>query len=104
VCPFYFGACFASYPIPKGYYLMGGERHMEPAVTVEEVYERYIRRLTPQQKQQLMEKIAQDLATPKLGQADSNPSLLDLAGLGAEVWQGMDAQQYVDQLRAEWDK
>jgi hypothetical protein len=64
----------------------------------------YIRRLTPQQKQQLMEKIAQDLATPKLGQADSNPSLLDLAGLGAEVWQGMDAQQYVDQLRAEWDK
>jgi hypothetical protein len=51
-----------------------------------------------------MEKIAQDLATPKLGQADSNPSLLDLAGLGAEVWQGMDAQQYVDQLRAEWDK
>jgi hypothetical protein len=83
---------------------MGGERHMEPAVTVEEVYERYIRRLTPQQKQQLMEKIAQDLATPKLGQADSNPSLLDLAGLGAEVWQGMDAQQYVDQLRAEWDK
>jgi hypothetical protein len=83
---------------------MGGELLMEPAVKVDELYEQHIRWLTPQQKRQLMEKIAQDLATLKPGQMVPNPSLLDLAGLGAEVWQGIDAQQYVDNLRAEWDK
>lgn len=30
------------------------------------------------------------------------PSLRDLRGLGKEVWQGIDAQEYVNDLRAEW--
>ncbi len=30
-------------------------------------------------------------------------SLMELAGLGAEIWQGVDAQDYVSQLRSEWD-
>jgi hypothetical protein len=30
-------------------------------------------------------------------------SILELAGLGAEVWQGIDAQAYINQLRSEWD-
>jgi len=29
-------------------------------------------------------------------------SLLELYGLGKEIWAGVDAQQYVDQLRSEW--
>ena len=31
-------------------------------------------------------------------------SILELAGLGEELWQGIDAQEYVNQLRSEWDK
>jgi hypothetical protein len=31
-------------------------------------------------------------------------SILALEGLGAEIWQGIDAQTYVDALRAEWDR
>lgn len=31
------------------------------------------------------------------------PSILDLAGLGREIWQGVDATDYVNQLRGEWD-
>ncbi len=31
-------------------------------------------------------------------------SLLELAVLGRELWAGIDAQQYVDQLRDEWDE
>jgi len=80
---------------------MGGELLMEPVAKVDELYEQHIRRLTPQQKWQLMEKIARDLATLKPSQVEPTPSLLDLAGLGAEVWQGVDAQQYVENLRAE---
>jgi hypothetical protein len=30
-------------------------------------------------------------------------SIMELEGLGAEVWQGMDAQEYVNQERSEWD-
>jgi hypothetical protein len=30
-------------------------------------------------------------------------SLLELEGLGAEIWQGIDAQDYVNELRKEWD-
>ena len=30
-------------------------------------------------------------------------SILELAGLGTEVWQGIDPQEYIDQLRSEWD-
>ncbi len=30
-------------------------------------------------------------------------SITELRGLGKELWQGMDAQAYVNQLRSEWD-
>jgi hypothetical protein len=31
------------------------------------------------------------------------PSLLDLQGMGREVWEGIDATAYVNSLRDEWD-
>ncbi len=30
-------------------------------------------------------------------------NIMDLEGLGAEIWQGIDAQDYVNQERASWD-
>jgi hypothetical protein len=30
-------------------------------------------------------------------------TLSELRGLGKEIWQGIDAQEYVNQLRSEWD-
>jgi len=30
-------------------------------------------------------------------------SILELEGLGAEIWAGVDAQQYVNELRNDWD-
>jgi hypothetical protein len=35
---------------------------------------------------------------------DREYTLLDLEGLGKEIWEGIDAQQYVDALRSEWDR
>ena len=29
-------------------------------------------------------------------------SILELEGLGAELWEGIDAQKYIDELREEW--
>lgn len=30
-------------------------------------------------------------------------SIMELHGLGAEIWEGIDAQEYVNELRKEWD-
>ena len=30
-------------------------------------------------------------------------SILDLEGMGREIWHGVDAREYIDQLREEWD-
>ena len=30
-------------------------------------------------------------------------SILDLEGLGKEIWQGVDAKRYIDELRDEWE-
>jgi hypothetical protein len=30
--------------------------------------------------------------------------LSELRGLGKEIWEGIDAQDYVNQLRSEWDE
>ena len=31
-------------------------------------------------------------------------SLRELRGLGKEIWEGVDAQEYINQQRDEWDK
>lgn len=36
-------------------------------------------------------------------EAETGASLLDLEGLGAELWASVDAAKYVDELRGEWD-
>ncbi len=43
---------------------------------------------------------ADDLATAP--QDPKKRSILELRGLGKEIWQGVDAQKYVDSLREEW--
>lgn len=47
-------------------------------------------------------KVNVELAEPAA--ADAKRSILALEGLGAEIWQGVDPQAYVDGLRSEWDQ
>ncbi len=75
-------------------------------IDIDALYEEQIAPLSVEQKLRLIAKIAEELATA----AHSEPceeagrrSLLELEGLGAEIWKGIDAQEYVNQLRAEWD-
>lgn len=35
--------------------------------------------------------------------SESRVSILELQGLGKEIWQGIDAQEYVDRERAAWN-
>ena len=57
--------------------------------------------LTPKERKELLKSlrnlVAKDDQKPKR-------SLLELAGLGKEVWQGVDTDAYLNELRDEWDK
>lgn len=69
-----------------------------------EIYERYIKPLPPAERLQLLVLLAQELAQhPSDFTEQSKHSIMELHGLGAEIWGGVDAQEYVDELRKEWD-
>lgn len=40
-----------------------------------------------------------------MSSADAPPTrrLLELEGLGSEIWTGLDVGKYIDELRSEWD-
>lgn len=67
---------------------------------VDELYERHIKSLPEAEQLRLVELIARQLAAQTTSQ---QRSLLELEGLGADMWQNIDAHQYVDDLRQEWD-
>jgi hypothetical protein len=69
---------------------------------LDQLYEQQIKPLPPAIRLQLLARIAQDLAAPAQERRDR--SIMELHGLGAEIWQGIDAQQYVNELRDEWDR
>jgi hypothetical protein len=61
-----------------------------------------VEKLSPEEKLQLIEHVARDLqhkpqATPRL-------SWKDARGLGKEIWEGVDVDRYIDELRNEWDR
>ena len=62
---------------------------------------RQVENLTPDEQLRLLEELAaivrrRILLKPKR-------SIMELEGLGKETWQGLDAQEYVDQERASWN-
>ncbi len=71
---------------------------------VEALYARHIKPLPPEDRLRLLAVIARDLALVSGPGQPRERSLLELEGLGADLWQGVGTQAYVDQLRAEWDQ
>jgi hypothetical protein len=69
-----------------------------------QLYEQRIKPLPRAARLQLLARIAQDLTESEETELAPEPSLLDLEGLGAEIWQDVDAQQYINALRDEWDQ
>lgn len=59
--------------------------------------------LSGQERKELLKLLIDSLDVPE---AASRPQrhLSELRGLGKEIWQSIDAQEYVNQLRSEWDE
>jgi hypothetical protein len=72
-------------------------------LTAEQLYEQQIKLLPAAERLRLVAIIAHDLATTTVATEPRQRSLLELEGLGADLWEGIDAQEYVNELRKEWD-
>lgn len=71
---------------------------------IEIIYQQHIKPLTHDEQLKLLSKIAEELANDKEEtEPNKKRSLLELEGLGAEIWEGVDAQEYVNELRNEWE-
>ena len=57
--------------------------------------------LSIDEQKQLIKLLVDIVAEPQ--EAPKEHSILELAGLGKEIWEGIDPQEYIRQLRSEWD-
>jgi hypothetical protein len=74
------------------------------AVELADIYERHIKALPREGRLQLVALIARELAEEEAPATDEpRHSILELRGLGKEIWEGVDGQEYVNRLRDEWD-
>jgi hypothetical protein len=64
---------------------------------LDQIYELRIKPLPRAARLQLLARIAQDLASDI--EEKRERSIMELHGLGAEIWQGVDAQEYVNDMR-----
>lgn len=70
--------------------------------SVRQIYERHIKLLPASEKLQLLALVARELAD-QAGDQLTTSSIMELHGLGKEIWDSIEPQDYVSQLRAEWD-
>ena len=62
-----------------------------------------VQHLPPDDQLQLLEDLMNIVRQQITASEEPLHSFLELEGLGQEIWEGIDAQQYVNQLREEWD-
>jgi len=79
------------------------EAEIAGTTRVDELYTHHIKPLSPAERLRLLAMIADDLAQASSDDEAHEHSLLELEGLGEELRQGVDAQEYVRELRREWD-
>lgn len=72
-------------------------------IEVEHLYEQHVRQWPLPKQLRLVALISQKWIHQLDDAAESSRSIMDLHGLGKEIWEGVDAQDYVDGLRQEWD-
>jgi hypothetical protein len=73
------------------------------ANSLEELYKRQLAPLPLEDRLKLIAMLAQGLTREEGAPQPQLRSLMELHGLGKEIWEGIDAQDYVKHLREEWD-
>lgn len=60
-----------------------------------------VENLTPDEQLRLLEELA--VMVRRRMSVKPKHNIMELEGLGKEIWQGLDAQEYVNQERATWN-
>ncbi len=72
---------------------------------IADIYQEHIRALPVADRRALLEMIEADLPDAQVSRTRSpRHSILELHGLGKEIWEGVNAQTYIDELRDEWSE
>lgn len=66
------------------------------------IYDEHIKPLSREQQAELLALLRNELENGD--DRGQQHSILELAGLGKEIWQGVDANEYVKKLRDEWEE
>jgi hypothetical protein len=69
-------------------------------INLEELYERQLAPLPSEDRLKLIAMLAQGLTKEEVAPEPPLRSLMELHGLGKEIWEGIDAQDYVNRLRS----
>lgn len=67
-------------------------------MNIEEIYQQHIKSLPRAEQLKLLAKVAAELSQDNSDETKEH-SIMELHGLGAEIWQGVDTQDYVNELR-----
>jgi hypothetical protein len=59
--------------------------------------------LTPEEQMQLIEDLSKFIRQRVTLTPKPRRSIMELRGLGKEIWKGIDAQEYVDRERGKWN-
>jgi ribosomal protein L7/L12 len=71
-------------------------------MTIAEILEQ-AKTLSVQERKELVKLLVDSLDVPEAAPRQQR-RLSELRGLGKEIWEGIDAQEYVNRLRSEWDE
>ena len=71
-------------------------------MNIEQLYKQYIKPIPAAGQLELISLISRQLIKESKLPDKKQRSLLELEGLGVDIWEGVDAQKYVDGLREEW--
>jgi hypothetical protein len=72
-------------------------------MSVEKLYEKYVKPLPVREQLRLVSLMTEELSRGANGVESGKRSILDYEGVGRHNPVGMDAQEYVSQLRSDWD-
>jgi hypothetical protein len=85
----------------------GYERKKGTPMTIKrvgDIYDQHIKTLPAVDQLRLVDMIAHGLVATVGPDGPHSRNLLELEGLGEEIWQGIDPQAYVSELRKKWDQ
>lgn len=71
---------------------------------IDSIYRTHIQPLSKEEQLQLLAEMAKRLALREDNfKRPEKRSIMELHGLGAEIWKGIDPDEYVNSLRDEWE-